>query len=135
MNASRSVGLANDPLVALQSGTPLWPSPTSHLLNILIYLAPVLLVICGQRLFFRSSSQVISDNSSVPKHWRAYHWPIIGSSIAYFTKRKDMILKGRDTVPGRYFSFFVGSKHVVALSGLQGRQTFFDNKQLNLAQG
>ena len=48
---------------------------------------------------------------------------------------KDMILEGRDTVPGRYFSIFVGSKHVVALSGLQGRQTFFDNKQLNLAQG
>ncbi|KAM7188951.1 Cytochrome P450 [Naviculisporaceae sp. PSN 640] len=121
-----------DQTVLLPQATHLWYPPVASVLHILPYLIPFLLVSFSNRLFFKSPSQTPGRS---PRLWRTYHWPVIGSSIAYFNKRKDMILEGRDTVPGRYFSFFVGAKHVVALSGLEGRKMFFENKQLNLAQG
>ncbi|KAM7211501.1 Cytochrome P450 [Rhypophila decipiens] len=132
MNNTHSVPLGSNQLPQ-PPVSPDWTSTVRVIPSILLYLIPLVLILSVNPFFFSTSSHLKSRN--VPKHWQAYHLPIIGSSIAYFSKRKDMILEGRDTVPGRYFSFFVGSKHVVALSGLQGRQAFFDNRNLNLAQG
>ncbi|KAM7210435.1 Cytochrome P450 [Rhypophila decipiens] len=79
----------------------------------------------------------VEPTRTTEQHWRAHDWPVLGSSIAFFARRRDMLLEGRDAsaFPGGHFSFFVGSKHVVALSGVEGRQTFFENRGLSLAQG
>jgi sterol 14-demethylase len=95
----------------------------------LLYLIPIFLI---YRAVLGKSSSL---QKNVPKHWAADHWPLIGSSLRFFARRQDMMLAGKHLFPTGYFSFFVGAKHVVALSGAEGRQTFFGNKDLSLSQG
>ncbi|KAI1410685.1 cytochrome P450 [Hypoxylon sp. FL1857] len=38
-------------------------------------------------------------------------------------------------VPSQSFSFYVGKKHIVNLGGLDGRKTFFENKDFSVSQG
>ncbi|KAM7190412.1 Cytochrome P450 [Rhypophila sp. PSN 637] len=66
-----------------------------------------------------------------PPHWSPHHLPLLGSAIPFFGRRQDMFLDG----PGN-FSFFVGRKQIVNVSGtVNGRRTFFENKSLSLGQG
>ncbi|KAH8742415.1 cytochrome P450 [Diaporthe sp. PMI_573] len=46
-----------------------------------------------------------------------------------------MVLEGRDFSASGAFSMFIGTKHVVVLSGQAGRKTFFQTKGLSLPQG
>ncbi|RYP80358.1 hypothetical protein DL769_002507 [Monosporascus sp. CRB-8-3] len=54
---------------------------------------------------------------------------LIGSAFPFFMRRRDMLVSKQD------FSFFVGSKHIVNLGGLDGRKTFFESKKLSVSQG
>ncbi|KAI0544537.1 cytochrome P450 [Xylaria curta] len=46
-----------------------------------------------------------------------------------------MIVEGTIMSPDRDFSFFLGKRHIVSLGSLDGRKTFFENKELNVSQG
>ena len=73
-----------------------------------------------------------------PEEWNIYNWPIIGSAIGFYTKRYDMIMEGisaSKAIGGDgNFSFHIGTKHIMALSGPEGRKTFFEEKGLNFAE-
>lgn len=46
-----------------------------------------------------------------------------------------MLREGTAKSPTGIFSFFVGKKHVVSVSGEVGRKTFYESKDLNLSAG
>jgi hypothetical protein len=70
-----------------------------------------------------------------PNLWSAYHWPFIGSAWRFFRSRREMLLDGMHAVPDGIFSFYVFRKHVVHLSGVEGRKTFFHVDGLGTVQG
>ncbi|KFA54601.1 hypothetical protein S40293_02211 [Stachybotrys chartarum IBT 40293] len=94
---------------------------------------PLAIVLLAYYVLYHGTSYEPAKGS--PKQWTAYHWPVIGSSLHFFARRRDMFLVGRGVFPSGYFSFFVGKKHVVGLSGAQARRVFFETKGLSLAQG
>ena len=83
-----------------------------------------------QLLFYRPR---IPENA--PKAWGAYDWPVVGSALKFYSKRRDMVVEGQATSKNGNFSFFIGKKHVVSLSGLAGRKTFFESPALNFPAG
>ncbi|KAI0024605.1 cytochrome P450 [Xylariomycetidae sp. FL0641] len=70
-----------------------------------------------------------------PKLWQAYEWPVLGSALRFYSKRRDMVLEGSHACSNAIFSFYIGRKHVVSLGGLEGRKTFFENKDFSVSQG
>lgn len=108
-----------------------WVPADSNITSYSVYTAAFALLIY-YALFRRSSYH---PARGAPKQWTAYHWPMIGSSMHYFARRRDMFLNGRNIFPSGCFSFFVRKKHIIALSGAQARQVFFETRGLSLAQG
>ncbi|GAB1309802.1 Obtusifoliol 14-alpha demethylase [Madurella fahalii] len=70
-----------------------------------------------------------------PKLWEAYQWPVIGSALRFYSRRRDMVVEGSNVFPGGTFSFYVGKKHIINLGGLSGRKTFFESKEFSVSQG
>ena len=58
--------------------------------------------------------------------------PIFGS-LRFFTARWDFFRNWFPKFPS--FSFFVGSNHVIAVSGDAARTAFFDSRELDFGQG
>ncbi|KAI1424707.1 cytochrome P450 [Xylaria sp. FL1777] len=46
-----------------------------------------------------------------------------------------MIVEGTSMSSTESFSFLVGKRHIVSLGGLEGRKTFFENKDFSVSQG
>jgi sterol 14-demethylase len=72
---------------------------------------------------------------NAPKAWSACDWPIVGSALAFYSRRRDMVMAGLAASPTGNFSFYIGNKHVVVLSGPGGRKTFYENRTLNFSAG
>ena len=75
-----------------------------------------------------------SVSSKAPKWWKGHDWPFVGS-ILFFRERFVFFQEAVRNSPTGQFSFFVGKKHVVGLSGPEGRKTFFDSKDLSFGDG
>ncbi|KAL1302876.1 hypothetical protein AAFC00_003204 [Neodothiora populina] len=61
-------------------------------------------------------------------------WPIIGT-LRFFTGRWDFFQEAIAASNTGSFSFHVGSKHVVGVSGDEARKTFFEAKDLDFLEG
>ena len=61
-------------------------------------------------------------------------WPIIGS-MQFFTQRWSFFQRQMAHSSSGNFSFHVGDKQVVALSGDESRRVFFDSKSLGFTEG
>ncbi|KUI67582.1 Obtusifoliol 14-alpha demethylase [Cytospora mali] len=70
-----------------------------------------------------------------PALWNAHHWPIIGSALLFYSRRRDMVVDGTHAFPNGTFSFFIGRKHIVNLGGLHGRRAFFESNEFSVSQG
>lgn len=70
-----------------------------------------------------------------PNLWEAYHWPVIGSVLRFYNRRRDMVVEGTQTTPSGTFSFYVGRNHIINLGGLDGRKTFFETRDFSLSAG
>ncbi|KAI0854948.1 cytochrome P450 [Xylaria cubensis] len=55
--------------------------------------------------------------------------PLLGSAIPFFRRRSSLLASKKDA------SYFVGCKHIINVSSLDGRRTFFENKNLSLPCG
>ncbi|KAI1353474.1 cytochrome P450 [Xylaria sp. FL0043] len=73
--------------------------------------------------------------TQAPVEFTKYDWPILRSAVWFFRRRGDFLVEGIRASATGNFSFYVGQKHVVCISGFQGRKTFFESKDLNLAAG
>lgn len=60
--------------------------------------------------------------------------PIVGA-LRFFVSRATFLKDGASTSKTGNFSFYVGKHQVVGLSGLEGRRTFYDSKDLSSHQG
>jgi len=61
-------------------------------------------------------------------------WPIVGC-LRFFTARWDFHKSAAASSPTGNFSYYVGTKPVVGLSGDQSRKFFFENRRLNFGAG
>jgi hypothetical protein len=72
---------------------------------------------------------------NAPRAWTAHDWPVVGSTLAFYGRRRDMVMEAIRGVGRRNFSFYLGKKIVVCLSGEEGRKSFYDNRELNFSAG
>ena len=70
-----------------------------------------------------------------PRILKTHEWPVIGSVIQFYSKRRDMIVEGTAHSRHGNFSFHIGQRHAVNLGGLDGRKTFFEAKGFSVSQG
>ena len=61
-------------------------------------------------------------------------WPVLGS-LGFWGERLSFLKKGSSTTKTGHFSFYTGSRPVVALFGTEARQTFFSERRLNPSAG
>lgn len=61
-------------------------------------------------------------------------WPFLGS-LGMWTERVDWHDRHTSASPTGNFSYFIGSKPVVAVSGKQGRKIFFESSKLDMNKG
>lgn len=61
-------------------------------------------------------------------------WPLIGT-FRFFTARWDFFREGIANSDTGNFSFHVGNKHAIGVSGDEGRKFFFESKDLDFASG
>lgn len=99
-----------------------WFSPT---------LALVSLVVLVSSFFYLVSRPSLPSNA--PKQAKE-QWPIIGA-WHFFTERHAWFERQRTHSPTGNFTYFVGDKPVIGLSGLEGRRVFFDSKAMGFAEG
>ncbi|KAI0006915.1 cytochrome P450 [Xylariaceae sp. FL0662B] len=95
----------------------------------LFILLLILLTLLGPVAGYFSVRTLPSLPKGSPQHRVAGHLPLIGAAFPFFRRRRDMLVSNES------FSFFVGSKHIVNLSGLDGRKTFFESRNLSVSQG
>lgn len=126
MNNTLPVNIDTMSTTSWHAGLPLWLSPISLAMSLAVFL------FAQYALGFYNQP---SASKPFPKQWTLYHWPVFGSAIRFFSKRVDMVFEGREASPNGAFSMFIGTKHVVVLSGEEGRKTFFQTKGLSLPQG
>ena len=62
------------------------------------------------------------------------NYPVVGG-LGFFGKRWEFFRTAMANSASGNFSFHVGKMHVVGVSGLAGRQAFFESKQLGFAEG
>lgn len=74
-------------------------------------------------------------SKNAPKAWNVYDWPVVGSALSFYSRRRDMVLEGVAASQHGNFSFYVGKKHVIAMSGPDGRKTFYESRALNFSAG
>jgi hypothetical protein len=61
-------------------------------------------------------------------------YPILGA-LRFFTARWDFFQHARAQTPSGNFSFYLGKHPIVGISGDKGRQLFFENRDLDFAEG
>jgi hypothetical protein len=61
-------------------------------------------------------------------------YPVLGA-LRFFSRRADFYNDGLGTTESGHFSFFFGKHPIVGVSGLEGRKTFFESRDLNMAEG
>ncbi|GAW15805.1 hypothetical protein ANO14919_052270 [Xylariales sp. No.14919] len=68
---------------------------------------------------------------NAPKWYKKGDWPIVGAVEFYYGRRADFTREAlRDSKTGN-FSFYIGKKQLVGVSGPEGRKLFFESKDLN----
>lgn len=116
--------LLADPAVIKGALTALVPS-----------LSLLLLVSIGNLVWQRARSSAAATSANWPKLLGTYEWPILGSALRFYSKRRDMLVEGQQMSKTGNFSFNVGQKHIVSVGGVEGRRALYESKKLNFAAG
>lgn len=61
-------------------------------------------------------------------------YPVFGA-VRFFTDRFHFFRQASLASQSGNFSFFFGKHHIVGVSGVEGRKTFFDSRDLNMGEG
>ncbi|PFH61087.1 hypothetical protein XA68_18295 [Ophiocordyceps unilateralis] len=80
--------------------------------------------------------QMVASRPRLPAHAPTLvrGWPVFGC-LDFFRGRRDFLLRGRQMMPSRQFSFFYGPHPIVAVSGPAARASFFTARGLDLGAG
>lgn len=71
---------------------------------------------------------------NAPRWYKESDWPIVGSLAYYYGGRADFMRAGRQSSKTGNFSFYIGKKQIVGISGVETRRLFFESKELNFPQ-
>lgn len=69
-----------------------------------------------------------------PKWWKEGDWPVLGA-IRFYSQRADFYREAISHSPSGNFSFYMGKKQLIGLSGPEARKVFFDSRDLSLQEG
>lgn len=113
----------------LPSSSHLLVVPALSLASLILFL--VFLSTALRRILLNKPNLV----KPAPLEWKAYHWPVLGSAIQFYSTRRDMIMEGTSLSHTGDFGFYIGKKHVISVSSLAGRRTIYENRSLNFPAG
>ncbi|KAI1126849.1 cytochrome P450 6A1 [Nemania abortiva] len=71
---------------------------------------------------------------NAPKWYRKGDWPIVGALAFYYGRRADFVREALQASKTGNFSFYIGKKQLIGVSGAEGRKLFFESKDLNFPQ-
>ncbi|KAI1495631.1 cytochrome P450 6A1 [Biscogniauxia marginata] len=71
---------------------------------------------------------------NAPKWFKTGDWPILGT-LRFYKTRADWYREAIRNSPTGSFSFYIGKKQIIGLSGPEGRKTFYENRDLNFNDG
>jgi sterol 14-demethylase len=71
---------------------------------------------------------------NAPKWYKKGDWPILGSVEYYYGRRLDFVREALRNSKTGNFSFYIGKKQMIGVSGPAGRKVFFESKDLNFPQ-
>lgn len=92
-----------------------------------------ILLITGLATLIASVVRRPSFPKSAPKLVRG-GYPILGM-LRFFSDRRNFFNEAIRVNRSGNFSFYFGKHQIVGLSGLAGRRTFFESKELNMSEG
>ncbi|GAP85097.1 putative cytochrome p450 6a1 [Rosellinia necatrix] len=97
---------------------------------------PIVVLVCLAFLVDAFGSVVHQPalSRNAPKWFQLRDWPILGA-VRFYSHRSDFMTAGSRQSPTGNFSFRVGKKHVIGLSGHDGRDVFFNSKALDFSAG
>ncbi|KAI0125425.1 cytochrome P450 6A1 [Xylariales sp. AK1849] len=98
--------------------------PTSAWVLLLSGIATIIAQLAWRPSFGRKAPQLLGINS----------WPILGA-WRYYTERYDFFKENQAASKTGNFSFYVGKAQVVAITGHEGRKSYFDSKELHMGAG
>lgn len=96
----------------------------------LVTILSLCLGICAAYLYLRPALATPKGAPPLLKE----DWPIVGT-FRFFTARWDFFKEAIANSDTGHFSFHVGNKHAIGLSGDDGRKAFFESKDLDFAAG
>ncbi|TVY73614.1 Sterol 14-demethylase [Lachnellula suecica] len=85
-------------------------------------------------LTYRTLQPSFKFPAASPKLTSISSFPILGAT-KFFTARWQFFRHARDQSPTGNFSFFLGKHPVVGLTGVEGRKTFFESRELGFGEG
>ncbi|KAI0593285.1 cytochrome P450 6A1 [Biscogniauxia sp. FL1348] len=71
---------------------------------------------------------------NAPNWFKTGDWPILGA-LCFYKTRGDWFKEGLKHSPTGNFSFYIGKKQIIGMSGPEGRKTFYENRELNFTEG
>ncbi|KAI1296336.1 cytochrome P450 6A1 [Xylaria venustula] len=72
--------------------------------------------------------------ANAPKWYKKGDWPIVGALEFYYGRRADFVREALQASKTGNFSFYIGKKQLIGISGPEGRKIFFESKDLNFPQ-
>ncbi|KAI1753783.1 cytochrome P450 6A1 [Xylaria castorea] len=93
----------------------------------------VLLLTTAATLFFRVFWRPAFPKNG-PKWYKKGDWPILGALEFYYGRRADFMKDALRASKTGNFSFYIGKKQLIGVSGEEGRKLFFESKDLNFPQ-
>ncbi|KAI1179586.1 cytochrome P450 6A1 [Nemania sp. FL0916] len=72
--------------------------------------------------------------SNAPMWYKKGDWPILGSLEFYYGRRADFFRDAMRQSKTGNFSFYIGKKQLIGVSGPEGRKLVFESKELNFPQ-
>ncbi|KAI5920084.1 cytochrome P450 6A1 [Camillea tinctor] len=71
---------------------------------------------------------------NAPKWFKMSDWPILGT-LCFYKTRCDWFKEAMKHSSTGNFSFYIGKKQIIGLSGPEGRKTFYESRDLNFNEG
>lgn len=71
---------------------------------------------------------------NAPKWYKKGDWPVLGALEFYYGRRADFTREALQASKTGNFSFYIGKKQMIGISGADGRKLFFESKDLNFPQ-
>ncbi|OAA56523.1 Cytochrome P450 [Niveomyces insectorum RCEF 264] len=99
-----------------------WPATVGIL--VIVALATFVVGLVRRPAFSKSAPQLVYGGG----------YPVLGM-LRFFSERRNFIRDAARATKSGHFSFYFGKLQVVNVSGIEGRRTFLESRELNMSEG